>query len=105
MTQFELSEFLSSDTSALFHPEAEKDKTSSGRVIRYGSENYLAGISTRDKLAMRNDERSTSTLKVEIANRQDISFVSYNIEEAKEYINKIPHYVLRIYGYLVNDQK
>ncbi|RGB32666.1 ribonuclease H-like domain-containing protein [Rhizophagus diaphanus] len=54
---------------------------------------------------MRNDEGSTSTLKVEIANHQDIPFVSYDIEEAKEYVNKIPHYVLRIYGHLVNGQK
>uniref|UniRef100_U9T2S4 DNA-directed DNA polymerase n=1 Tax=Rhizophagus irregularis (strain DAOM 181602 / DAOM 197198 / MUCL 43194) TaxID=747089 RepID=U9T2S4_RHIID len=68
-------------------------------------ESYLAGISTRNKLAMRNDEGSTSTLKVEIANHRDIPFVSYDIEEAKEYINKIPHYVLRIYGHLINGQK
>ncbi|PKY33086.1 DNA/RNA polymerase [Rhizophagus irregularis] len=96
------------DAPALFHPEAEKEKTSSkrsGRVIRYGGESYLAGISARDKLAMRNDESSTLTLKVEIANRRDIPFVSYDIEEAKEYINKIPHYVLRIYGHLINGQK
>ena len=64
----ELSEFLSSDASALFHPEAEKEKTSSGQVISYGGENYLASISTRDKLVMRNDEGSTSILKDEIAN-------------------------------------
>ncbi|GES95250.1 DNA polymerase family B-domain-containing protein [Rhizophagus clarus] len=103
----ELSEFLS-DASALFHPEAEKEKTSSkrsGRITRYGGESYLADISSRDELAMRNDEGSTSTLKVEIANRRDIPFVSYDIEEAKEYVNKIPHYVLRIYGHLVNGQK
>src|SRR4051794_40423771 len=103
MTQSELSEFL--DAFALFHPEAEKEKTSSGQVIRYGDENYLAGISTLDKLAMRNDESSTSILKDEIANHRDISFMSVDIEEAKEYINKTPHYILRLYGYLVNDQK
>ncbi|PKB97685.1 hypothetical protein RhiirA5_404169 [Rhizophagus irregularis] len=87
---FELSEFLSSDAPALFHPEAEKEKTLLGQVIKYGGENYLAGFSTRNKLAMRNDEGSTSTLKVEIANRRDIPFVSYDIEEAKENVNKIP---------------
>ncbi|EXX60350.1 ribonuclease H-like domain-containing protein [Rhizophagus irregularis DAOM 181602=DAOM 197198] len=102
---FELSEFLSSNTPTLFHLEAEKEKTSLGQVIRYGGENYLAGFSTRNKLAMRNDEGSTLTLKVEIANRRDIPFVSYDIEEAKENVNKIPHYVLRIYGHLVNGQK
>ncbi|CAB4385572.1 unnamed protein product [Rhizophagus irregularis] len=84
--QSELSEFLS-DASAPFHPEAEKEKTSSkwsGHITRYGGESYLADISSRDELAMRNDEGSTSTLKVEIANRRDIPFVSYDIEEAKE---------------------
>ncbi|GBB83305.1 hypothetical protein RclHR1_10020009 [Rhizophagus clarus] len=101
--QSSLSEFF--DAPALFHPEAEKEKTSSGQVIRYGGENYLAGISTRDKLAMRNDESSTSILKDEIANHQDIPFMSIDIEEAKEYINKTPHYILRLYGYLVNGQK
>ncbi|CAB5202215.1 unnamed protein product [Rhizophagus irregularis] len=101
--QSSLSEFI--DAPALFHPEAEKEKTSLGQVIRYGGENYLAGFSTRNKLAMRNDEGSTSTLKVEIANHRDIPFVSYDIEEAKENVNKIPHYVLRIYGHLVNGQK
>jgi len=89
--QSSLSEFF--DASALFHPEAEKEKTSSkrsGRVTRYGGESYLADISSRDELAMRNDEGSTSTLKVEIANHRDIPFVLYDIEEAKEYVNKIP---------------
>ncbi|RGB40472.1 hypothetical protein C1646_753317 [Rhizophagus diaphanus] len=76
----EFSEFLSSDTPALFHLEAEKDKK--GQVIRYSNKNYLVGIPFRDKLAMRNDE-----------------------EEAKEYINKTPHYILRLYRCLVNGQK
>ncbi|PKK56723.1 hypothetical protein RhiirC2_799415 [Rhizophagus irregularis] len=31
--------------------------------------------------------------------------MSVDIEEAKEYINKTPHYILRLYGYLVNSQK
>ncbi|RIA84090.1 hypothetical protein C1645_832799 [Glomus cerebriforme] len=68
--------------------KAEKEKTSSGQVISYGGENYLASISTRDKLAMRNDEGLTSILKDEIANHQNIPFMSVDIEEAKEYINK-----------------
>ena len=28
-----------------------------------------------------------------------------DIEESKEYIYGIPHYILRLYGYLVNGQK
>ncbi|CAI2187037.1 5994_t:CDS:2 [Funneliformis geosporum] len=39
---------------------------------------------------MRNDEGLTSILKDEIANHQDIPFMPVDIEEAKEYINKIP---------------
>ncbi|GBB94972.1 hypothetical protein RclHR1_24540002 [Rhizophagus clarus] len=84
--QSSLSEFF--DASALFHPEAEKDKK--GQVIRYSNEDYLVGIPSRDELAMRNDEDSTSILKDEIANHRDIPFMPVDIEEAKEYINKTP---------------
>jgi hypothetical protein len=96
--QSSLSEFF--DASALFHPEAEKDKK--GQVIRYSNKDYLVGIPSRDELAMRNDEGSTSILKDEIANHRDIPFMPVDIEEAKEYINKTLHYTLRLYGYLVN---
>ena len=79
--------------------KAEKDKNA--KIIRYSSENYLVDISSHDELAMRNDEGSTSTLNNEIANHRDIPFMPVDIEEAKEYINKIPHYILRLYGYFV----
>jgi hypothetical protein len=102
MTQSELSEFLDAPTP--FHPEAEKDKMG-GQVIRYSGTNYLIGIPTRDELVARNDEGSTPTLNDEIANHQDIPFMPVNIEEAKEYVNNIPHYILCLYGYLVNGQK
>ena len=101
MTQSELSEFL--DASALFHPEAKKEKV--GQVFYYSGENYLMGIPTRDKLVARNDESSTSILEDEIANHWDIPFIPADVEEAKEYINQIPHYILRLYGYLINGQK
>ena len=42
MIQSELSEFFDAP-SALFRPEAEKDKIG-GQVIRYGGKNYLIGI-------------------------------------------------------------
>ncbi|GES87702.1 DNA polymerase family B-domain-containing protein [Rhizophagus clarus] len=96
-----LSEFF--NASALFHSEAEKDKK--GQVIRYSNEDYLVGIPSRDELAMRNDESLTSILKDEIANHRDIPFMPVDIEEAKEYINKTPHYILCLYRYLVNGQK
>ncbi|CAI2182168.1 9619_t:CDS:1, partial [Funneliformis geosporum] len=63
------------------------------------------GIPSHDELAMKNDEGSTSILKDKIANHRDIPFMLVDIEEAKEYINKIPHYILRLYGHLVNGQK
>ena len=28
-----------------------------------------------------------------------------DVKKAKEYINQIPHYILRLYGYLINGQK
>ncbi|CAI2189266.1 4642_t:CDS:2, partial [Funneliformis geosporum] len=48
--------------------------------------NYLVGVPSRDELASRNDEGSTSILKDEIANHQDIPFMLVNIEESKEYL-------------------
>ncbi|RGB22625.1 hypothetical protein C1646_775801 [Rhizophagus diaphanus] len=81
MTQSELSEFLS-NAPALFRPEAEKDKTS-GRVIKYGSENYLSGLPTRDELVARNNGGSTSTLNDKIANHRGIPFMPVDIGEAK----------------------
>src|SRR6266496_1532785 len=102
MTQSELSEFLDAP-SALFHPEAEKVKV--GQVLHYSGENYLIGIRNCDKHAMENDEGSTSTLNDEIVNHCDIPFMPADMEEAKEYINNIPHYILRLYGYLINGQK
>ncbi|GBC33330.2 DNA polymerase family B-domain-containing protein [Rhizophagus irregularis DAOM 181602=DAOM 197198] len=96
MTQSSLSEFLS-DAPAPLRPEVEKDKTS-GRVIRYGSENYLSGLPTRDELVARNNGGSTSTLNDEIANHRGIPFMPVDIGEAKEYFNQIPHYILRLYG-------
>ncbi|CAI2192264.1 18946_t:CDS:2, partial [Funneliformis geosporum] len=58
-----------------------------------------------DELAMRNDESSTSILKDEIANHRDIPFMPVDLEKAKKYINNIPYYILRLYGYLINGQK
>ncbi|RGB25019.1 hypothetical protein C1646_772325 [Rhizophagus diaphanus] len=38
-------------------------------------------------------------------NHQGIPFMPVDIGEAKEYFNQISHYILRLYGYLVNGQK
>ena len=76
-----------------------------GQVIRYGGGNYLIGIRNHDKYAVKNDEGSTSTLNDEITNHRDIPFMPADVKEAKEYINQIPHYILCLYGYLINSQK
>ncbi|RIA94867.1 hypothetical protein C1645_734488 [Glomus cerebriforme] len=47
----------------------------------------------------------TSTLNDEIVNHRDIPFMLADVEEAKEYINQIPHYILHLYRYLINGQK
>jgi len=60
------------------------------------------GIPTHDELVAKNDEGSTSILKDEIANHQDIPFMPIDIEESKEYINQIPYYILYLYRYLIN---
>ena len=99
MTYSELSEFFDTP-SAPFHPEAEKEKV--GQVLCYFSGNYLIGIWNRDKYAMENDEGSTSTLNDKIANYWDILFMPADMEEAKEYIDNIPYYILHLYGYLIN---
>ncbi len=65
----------------------------------------MIGILTRDELVARNDEGSTTILNDEIANHRDILFMPVDIEEAKEYINNIPYYILCLYGYLINGQK
>ncbi|RIB10075.1 hypothetical protein C2G38_2043783 [Gigaspora rosea] len=102
MTHSELSEFL--DGPAPFCPEAEKDKIE-GQVILYSGENYLNGIPTRDDIAVKNDEGVTAILEDAISKHQGILFMPVDIEEAKEYINQIPHYVLRLYVSLISGQK
>ena len=101
MTQSELLEFL--DTLVLFHSKAEKEKVS--QILCYSSENYLMSIPTRDELVVRNNKGSTLIFEDEIANHRDIPFIPVDIEESKEYIYRTPHYILHLYGYLINGQK
>src|SRR3954453_1059286 len=106
MTQslrFELSEFPF-DTSALFHPEAEKDKMEA-QAIRYSGEKYLTGILTRDDIVAKNDEGLTAVLEDALFNCQEIPFMTVDIEGSSQKINEKYYYVLRLYGSLINDQK
>ena len=97
----ELSEFLSSDASALFHPEAEKDKI----VIRYSGEKYLTDILTLDDIVAENDEGLTPILEDALSKQQDIQFMTIENEGSTERINRTYRYVLRLYGHLINGQK
>ncbi|RIB03758.1 hypothetical protein C2G38_2049015 [Gigaspora rosea] len=76
-----------------------------GQVIHYSGENYLNSIPTRDDIAVENDEGVTAVLEDAISKHQEIPFMPVDIEEAREYINQIPYYVLRLYGPLINGQK
>src|SRR3989337_348423 len=102
MTKSELSEFL--DTPALFHPEAEKDK-SEGQVIRYSGEKYLLGIPTLDEIVAGNDEGLTSILNDALSNCEKIPFMAIDSEGSTEKIKGMYRYVLRLYGRLINGQK
>src|SRR6266542_4043767 len=103
MTQSELSEFLNAP-SALFHPEAEKDKTE-GQVICYSSEKYLSAIPTRDNIVAENDEGLTAILVDALSSCEEIPFMAIDNEGSSEKINGKYCYVLRLYGSLINGQK
>ncbi|PKK58786.1 hypothetical protein RhiirC2_795765 [Rhizophagus irregularis] len=100
--QSSLSEFF--DASALFHPEAEKDKME-GQVIRYSGEKYLSGIPTLDDIVAGNDEGLTTILEDALSKQQEIPFMAIENEGSTERINGTYRYVLRLYGHLINGQK
>src|SRR2546430_3226964 len=102
MTQSELSEFLDA-SSALFHPEAEKDKMK-GQVIRYSGEKYLSSILTLDDIVAENDEGLTAILDDALFSCQKIPFMAIDSEGSSEKIKGMYHYVLRLYGCLINGQ-
>ncbi|RIA99209.1 hypothetical protein C1645_811681 [Glomus cerebriforme] len=103
MTEYsELSEFL--DTSALFHPEAEKDKMK-GQVIRYSGEKYLSSILTLDDIVAENDEGLTAILDDTLFNCQKFSFMAIDSKGSSKKIKGMYHYVLCLYGHLINGQK
>ena len=101
MTQTELSEFL--DASALFHPEAEKDKMK-GQVIRYSGEKYLSSIPTLDDIVAENDEGLIAILDDALSSCQKIPFMAIDSEGSSEKIKGMYRYVLRLYGRLINGQ-
>ena len=85
--QFSLSEFLSDAPSALFHPEAEKDKMKGNQVIRYSGKKYLSGLPTLGDIVAGNDEGLTTILEDALSKQQVIPFMAIKNEGSTERIN------------------
>ncbi|CAB4393907.1 unnamed protein product [Rhizophagus irregularis] len=79
-----------------------------GQVIRYSSEKYLTGISTRDDIVAENDDPEslglTAILVDALSSYQEIPFMAIDNEGSSEKINGKYCYVLRLYGSLINGQ-
>ncbi|CAJ0895910.1 12354_t:CDS:2 [Entrophospora sp. SA101] len=75
------------------------------QLFYYFGEGYLTGVPTRNEIIAGNDDGFTTILKQALAKREDILCMPVAIEESNEYINNIAHYVLRLYGSLINGQK
>src|SRR5207248_5433526 len=100
MTQFELSEFLD-EPSALFHPEAEKEKIP-GQVIHYSGKKNLTGFPTQDDIYVENDEGLTAILDDALSSCQDIPFMATDNEGSSQKIKGKYCYILHLYGSLIN---
>ncbi|RHZ47832.1 hypothetical protein Glove_566g69 [Diversispora epigaea] len=75
-------------------------------AFHYNGEDYLLFRPSRNIIIAENDDYGLiATIKRALITGEDIPFMSLDIEEYNEYINNISHYVLRLYGYLVNGQK
>ncbi|CAG8735143.1 14395_t:CDS:2, partial [Dentiscutata erythropus] len=62
-------------------------------------------IPTRNDIVAENDEGLSAILNNALAKREKISFMAIDFEELSEKIGKKNHYVLRLYGSLINGQK
>ena len=71
----------------------------------YSGEDSLPVSISRDEIVTENARELTNTLQNELANRHDIPFMPVDVEETNDYIYNVPHYVLRLYGHLINGQK
>ncbi|PKY47853.1 ribonuclease H-like protein [Rhizophagus irregularis] len=90
-----------------FSETARPDDCASGegKVIRYSGKENLTGIPTRNEIISENDEGLTAILNNALAERQEIPFMATDFEGSTEKINGKYHYVLRLYGSLINGQK
>ncbi|CAB4382672.1 unnamed protein product [Rhizophagus irregularis] len=76
-----------------------------GQVIRYSSENYLNGISTRNDIVAENDKGLIAILDDALSNYQEIPFMAVDFEGSSEKIGGKNYYVLHFYSPLINGQK
>src|SRR2546423_3130677 len=81
------------------------ENTDSEKVIRYSGENYLKGIPTRNEIVAENNEGLTEILNNILAERWEVPFMAVDFEGSSEKIGAKHHYVLRLYGSLINGQK
>ncbi|RIB01728.1 hypothetical protein C2G38_2229850 [Gigaspora rosea] len=87
-------------------PQSQISESKEVSAFYYNGEDYLPTHPSRNIIITKNDDYgSTVTIKRALITREDIPFMPVDIEKYNEYINNIPHYVLRLYGYLVNGQK
>ena len=89
----------------LCHVTDISEDTGSRKVIRYFGEDYLIGIPTRNKIVAENDEELTEILNNALAERREVPFMTVDFEGSSEKIGAKHHYVLRLYGSLINGQK
>ena len=71
----------------------------------YSGEDFLPVSISRDNIVAEHDEGLTGILSDELDNKHDVPFMPIDVEEFNDYICKIAHYVLRLYGPLINGQK
>ncbi|CAJ0841904.1 11944_t:CDS:2 [Entrophospora sp. SA101] len=87
----------------------ENGKTS--QLLRYFSGDYLTGLPTHNDIVAENDEGLTVILQETLSKRGDckcsidIPFMAVDFEGSSEKISEKNHYILRLYGSLINGQK
>ncbi|CAG8787341.1 11545_t:CDS:2, partial [Dentiscutata erythropus] len=60
---------------------------------------------TRDNIVVENDEGLSAIFNNALAKREEIFFMAVDFERSSEKIGEKNHYVLRLYGSLINGQK
>src|SRR5947208_1923530 len=73
-------------------------------LFHYFGGDYL-GIPTRNDIVAENDEGLSAILNNALAKREEIPFMAVDFEGSSEKIGEKNHYVLRLYGSLINGQK